>query len=508
MRAVLLLGVALALAAPATRADVDAGPLPDPRAPVEDDAEPAPVDAPAIEEDVPAVDAGPPPPPVPDEGDVPARDDVAPMDAPDPGARPDDRAPRRDPRDVVDEASPPPPPPRTPPEERGRFGFGGIPALNYDADNGFGAGVLGTLYWLDGTAPYRWALTLQLFFTSKLLTDDFVQLDAVDVMDLPLRVIAKVGYLQTATQNYCGLGAGATCAVDDAERAAAGLFGAARERFVRAYHQVRFLAPNASLQARWAFTKKPAQLSVFGGWRGMLYVPGTFLDEDGDGGPDFFPYPGSLYARAFPQGEPGLASVLQLGVMLDGRDEEPQPTRGFWVEASVRGATPYWGSTWTWGAFNTTLRGYVPLDVDRELVLAVRLMMEAVVGDPPIMELARVGGSQDFYAFGGSEMGRGIRAQRVLGKAKLFDQTELRWTPVRFEAFDQRFDVGTGAFFDAGLVGEDLPDLGSHAGRVLLGFGAMGRLGWNDNFVLRFDVATSPVEDWAISPYLLVNHLF
>jgi hypothetical protein len=452
-----------------------------------------------------------------DGGASPAIDDVAPVPAPDPGARPDVGAPRTDetaarvdpagyvePREGPAMAAPPPAELVEP-----HLGFGGVPALAYDADNGFGFGVLGTLYWLDGTKPYRYALTLQLVLTTKLLTDDYVSLDAVDFLDLPLRLGVKAGYLQTASQNYCGLGAGVTCDPGVARRAASKISAQAeREQFERRYYQVRFAAPNATLQARWALLPGPNKLEVFGGWRAYWYIPGTPFDEDGDGAPDTFPYPGSLYAQRFPQGEGGLASVLQAGVMLDGRDNEPAPTRGYWLEGSLRAATPVWGAAWTWAGANVTARGYVPLDSARELVLATRLVLDVVVGDIPVMEMARVGGSSDYYAFGGSEMGRGVRVQRYMGKVKALDQTELRWTPLHWDMFEQRFDFGVGAFVDAGLIGDDVLDLGPDSGRILFGTGALARLVWNENFVLRLDVATSPEEGWGVSPYILVNNLF
>ncbi len=484
------------------------------------DAGPAEVDesAPALAGTTPVVEPGLAQPlEAPDAGPRAVVEDAAALPAPDPGARPDDATARTDDTAArIDPASGYVEPRAGPamavpvPEvDEPHFGFGGVPALAYDADNGFGFGVLGTLYWLDGTKPYRYALTLQLFMTTKLLTDNFIGLDAVDLFDLPLRLNVEAGYLQTATQNYCGLGAAVTCDPGVAKAAAAKVRGEqAREEFERRYYQARFAAPKARVQGRWALLPLPNKLEIFGGWRALWYLPGTPFDEDGDGAPDFYPYPGSLYAQDHPEGEGGLASVLQLGVMLDGRDNEPAPTRGYWVEGSVRGATPVWGSRWTWAGLNATARGYVPLDSEREVVLATRLVLDVVVGDIPVFEMARVGGSSDYYAFGGSEMGRGVRAQRFMGKVKALDQTELRWTPAHWAWFDQRFAFGVGAFIDAGLIGDEVLDLGPDAGRVLFGTGALARLAWNENFVLRLDVATSPEESWGISPYILVSNLF
>ena len=82
--------------------------------------------------------------------------------------------------------------------------------------------------------------------------------------------------------------------------------------------------------------------------------------------------------------------------MLDSRDAEPSPTEGWWVEGSLRATTPGL-STWNYGGFNVTVRGYTHLPVDvpghgslgRRLVLANRFTVDGVVGDIPVQELAR-----------------------------------------------------------------------------------------------------------------------
>ena len=48
--------------------------------------------------------------------------------------------------------------------------------------------------------------------------------------------------------------------------------------------------------------------------------------------------------------------------------------RGFFAEASVRGATPLWGSTWTYGGVNAALSFYVPMPLG--LVLATRTRLK------------------------------------------------------------------------------------------------------------------------------------
>jgi hypothetical protein len=390
------------------------------------------------------------------------------------------------------------------------FGFGGVPALNYDADNGFGFGVVGTLYWYDGvTRPYRLAVTLQIFMTSKLVQDHNVVVDWLRAGDLPLRVSTRVGYLQSLSQNYCGFGGDVTCdpavAVEEAKRA--GLVDEEADTFASRYYKRRFINPYALVQARYTLVEKPARFEVMGGYRGFSFLPGSWDDEDKDGRPDLFPYAGSLYAKEHPDGEPGFDSAVQLGVMIDSRDNEPSPTQGLWAESSVRVASSLLGSTWSWAGGNLTLRAYAPFTDDHTLVLADRFVLDGVVGDPPIQELARVGGSADHYIYGGSEAGRGIRAQRYLGKLRMYNQTEARW---RFweapEFLGQHFAFTGVAFLDAGVVGREIFDPGPMD--LAVGYGGALRVSWNENFIVRFDLGFSPIEDDVPSLYVTIGNPF
>ncbi len=389
------------------------------------------------------------------------------------------------------------------------MGFGAVPALNYDADNGFGFGAIANLYWYDGaTRPYRAALMVQIFLTTKLLHDHHVTAEWLKAGDLPLRLWARLGYLESRSQNYCGLGGDVTCDPAVAQQAAAalGLVGDEAERVVHDYYLRRFINPYGILQARWALVEQPARFELTAGYRGSLFVPGTWEDADGDGAPDLRPFPNSAYATAFPDGEPGFESQAQLGVMLDTRDNEPAPTQGVWLEASARASSPLIGSRWQWLGGNVTLRGYAPLDPQHALVLCNRLIGDGVVGDPPIQSLVRPGGGSDVYVFGGGDIGRGIRVQRYIGKLRLVDQTELRWDVAKTEVLAQRLVFTVAGFVDAGIVGKELVDPGPMPLQVGLG-GAL-RVAWNENFIIRFDVGASSVEAWQPMPYLLIGNAF
>lgn len=402
--------------------------------------------------------------------------------------------------------------------------FSGIPAINYIADNGLGLGVVAAGYWGDGvTRPYRAAATLQLFATTKLVQDSHLTIDALDVGGVPLRLGGRAGFLASLTQNYCGEGGDVTCdpAVATAAANDAGLVDDesddddAYDRFVRHYYQRRFMNPYAYVNARYALVQRsanqPTRVELTAGYRASYFIPGSaFVDEDDDGAPDLVPYTGSLYASVHKDGEPGLSSLVTLGVMLDSRDREPSPTSGWWSEASVRATTPGL-SSWNYAGFNVTVRGYTPLslqgdDLGRRVVLAHRMLVDGIVGDAPVQDLARLGGSQDTYAFGGADIGRGIRVQRFLGGLKVLDQAELRWRFAEVEGLGQTFAFTAVGFVDSGLVG-DRVIAPTHLGVSAGGGGAL-RIAWNENFVVRCDVATSAIEGFTPQTYITVGQPF
>ncbi len=380
-----------------------------------------------------------------------------------------------------------------------------LPVFGVNVDEGLGGGVLFAAHRYTGNEGFfRDDFALRIFMTSRFVQRHELKWEGVDVADLPLRVLLRLGYFSTVTQNYCGTGNAVTCDDDRAADAAraAGLIegGESFDEFVRHYHRVRFIRPHGDLLLRWALTEAPTKLEFMGGARAAYFIPGDFTSST--------PYPGSLYAEAFPRGEPGLSSVLQLGLTIDRRDAEASPGRGFFVEASLRAATPLWGSAWTWAGANTSAAFYVPMPFST--TLASRTMADVIIGDAPTEEQATIGGTRDHTAFGGQWIGRGLREHRGIGKVKLIQQFELRRELFDFVVFGVRIDVGAGTFTDVGWIGADVLDFGGGAlvdgGRVDVGsptrllFGAGGglRILLNRALLMRLDLAFSPFE--AISP--------
>ncbi len=384
------------------------------------------------------------------------------------------------------------------PDDSGHWRFAALPRLTLNADEGAGLGVRGVLYWHRfDQRPYKTAISFQLWATTRLVQQHLLRVDAIDAFNIPLRLESELGFFSTLTQPYCGLSF-AACPDDDA-------------------HRMRSTEPSLFAQARWRiarprFLNDVARVELFAGWRGTHYLPGSlFIDDDRNGQPDLFPTPGTLYARHFPAGEPGFASVVQAGLAVDTRDNEPSPSRGFFVDASVRGAGVATASAFAFAGANATARLYTPLPASvvagRPFVLAQRSIVDGIVGDAPVRERMRMGGLVEVFGLGGQDTARGVRLARFPGRWRASHQLELRADVLRLDLAgnDVGFIVagfvdGAVAVFDAATAARDL--------RILLGAGVALRVVWNTNFVFRVDLAVSPEEPGRLGFYTAPNHPF
>ncbi len=399
-------------------------------------------------------------------------------------------------------AAPPaePTPPANPWDREG-FGWGGVPALAYNSDDGFGGGLLASVYRYDGgTAPYKWSSTVLLYVTTKQVHTHRVDFDFIEVADLPLRLTTRAEFSSTRSANYCGLDPSRPCALADAQALAdqLELSRQAEEDLISRYHKVRLIQPNGLISARYAIDPMPHRVELMLAWWGSAFIPGDFDVR--------VPFPNSLYALDNPGGEEGFSSVLQTGVMVDNRDNEPAPRTGYWVEGTVRGASKLWGSDWDWFGYNTTLRGYLPFNKSKRLVGAGRLVADGILGESAFLDETRIGGSQIYETFGGQRSGRGVRLRGVAGKVRFIAQPELRWTFSSFKVSKANIDLTAIAFSDVGWLAQDWSNLDNNA--LLLTEGLGMRWAFNKNFIIRTDVGFAAREEFAPGIYIDVGNLW
>jgi len=396
-------------------------------------------------------------------------------------------------------------PAKEPAWKRDGLGFGGIPAVNYNSDEGLGLGVVASMYKYDSkTSPYKLGVTLILFATTKGIQGHRLDVDALQLMGGKLRFTGRANLDITRVNNFCGFGADVTCdpVVAEGRADALGLEpGEERDRFVRRYYLSSYIRPNLFLNGRWKLSDPEAKVKteLMTTLRAIYHLPGDFktgIDSD----------PGNLISTRLAE-EKGFLLVPQLGVMFDTRDFESAPTRGFWAETSVRGSQRYLGSDFDHFGFNGTFRGYLSLISEGRLVAATRVAVDGIVGDVPIREMAQMGGSQLYNFGGGLNAGRGVRQRRYLGRVKGLGQQELRWRFAHIDPFGVPVDFTVLGFGDVMFVATDWSSL-DELGSPVPSFGGGLRLAFDDNFIIRLDSGFSPVEGYSPAIYIDLANLY
>ena len=194
------------------------------------------------------------------------------------------------------------------------------------------------------------------------------------------------------------------------------------------------------------------------------------------------------------------------GVMIDTRDHEYAPTRGWFADLSIRGG-PLLEIPGGYAGLNGAVRAYRRI-WGPYLVLAARLLADVLLGTPPFYELSHFGGLFPNHGPGGGRSLRGAPQMRYHGKVKLIANLELRSKLVSFRLFKLPSSLGVTLFGDTGRVWTDTrphPDLDGRGGALKYGVGGGLRLQMGETFVVRGDYGWSP-DGWGI--YLDVNHVF
>ena len=347
------------------------------------------------------------------------------------------------------EAPAPPPPPS--------FTVLPVPLVTYDSDNKLGFGAVGAFYYDDHRVePYRLGLVLQLLETSVGVADDYLNVDVVHPLDLPLRLTAEFRYRREPNASWYGAG-NTTPRITNAPSA---------------YNLFNQETPAARLTLQYPLTPH---------WSALF----AYLFEYSI----VSAYPGSLLELTKPIGFSGgkNASAL-LGLAYDSRDHEAWPTRGQFVEISGRVAEKFTGSDFNWIGGTAIARLFFTLPGD--VVLAERFLLDVMDGNVPFYDLDATGSLQEVDGLGGVNSMRGFVKDRFVGLGKVLENVEFRRLFSSVEVLHTHIDVGAVLFGDLGRVyGQSFHD-GSPTllhGDVGIGVRAM----MNHALVLRLDVALS-----------------
>ena len=344
----------------------------------------------------------------------------------------------------------------------------GIPALNFDADEGFGYGAIVALYGYDRQATYRWTLQPTLFFTSEGRRDYTVFFDAPSRHGSPWRYTVFAGRQQQLAAPYYGIG-NATAYDPGLEHGSTRYFyryGRDRLR-TSADVQHALFNPDVRLLLGAGVSRDRINLTPFDS--------GTTLIAE------------QLRSQA-PAG--GRTNFARVGLTYDSRDREIGTHAGTWIDVLVQRVDKAFGATSDYTRWTTTARHYQP--VSDRLTFASRVLLQNVTGDSPFYALTEIQASQGQPdGLGGSSSVRGLPKDRYLGKGLVLANNELRWQAVDFTGAGRPSSLVLSAFVDAGRVWTDGVDLSTAARQLHTGYGGGARLAFGRSFVVAVDVAHS-----------------
>lgn len=359
----------------------------------------------------------------------------------------------------------------------------GIPALNYDADEGFGYGVILALYAYDGNrTSYRWTLQPTVFLTTEGRRDYTLFYDAPSRPDRPWRVTGFAGHEQQLAAPYYGVG-NATPYDPALERGATRYFyryGRTRDR-VSLDLQHAIWRPWVRVLIGAGASRETINLTPFDS--------GTTLIERDQS--DVAPHQRTNFLRG--------------ALTWDTRDREIGTKSGTWADVIVQRVDKSLGATASYTRWTATVRHYQPLG--SRVTFANRLLAQNVVGNAPFYEFSEIETAQKPQdGLGGASTVRGLPKDRYVGQGIVISNNEVRWTAATFGLAGRPSSLILSAFADAGRVWASGIDAQTIFDDLHAGYGGGARLSFGPSFVVAVDVGHS--SQAAAPLYIGLGYMF
>lgn len=350
-----------------------------------------------------------------------------------------------------------------------RWELNGIPALNFDADEGFGYGAIVELYnYGDGRKePYAFTIQPNVFLTTGGRRDASLFVDAPHLLPGNWRLTANLSREQQLSTPWYGAGN-------------ASAYDSLQERAPNTYYY-RFGRTKRQLTADFqhGIAGAPLRVLVGGGVSTVALDPTPFDSGATLVQQQFATQPEPLY---------GWWNSVRTGLVWDTRDREVGPHRGTWTDVLVQRYDRSLGSERSYTRWTATDRRYIPLG--EKFTFANRFLLQGVKGDVPLFDLSTVQTSfKQQEGLGGAKTVRGLPRNRYQGKGLFLWNAEMRWHAADF-GFMRSHLILTG-FADAGRVWQDQPDLSTIFSELHRGYGGGVRLGLGDSFLIAVDVGHS-----------------
>ncbi len=209
----------------------------------------------------------------------------------------------------------------------------------------------------------------------------------------------------------------------------------------------------------------------------------------------------------------GKTTTLKVGVVVDTRDNEPNPMSGIWSEALIQYAPKFLGGESNYSQLILSHRQYFTLKKD-VLNFAYRLTYQAKLsGDIPyyMLPFAYYSNKATRDGIGGSKTVRGVLRNRIVGDGMAYGNLELRWKFWRTTIKKQNFYVALSGFCDGGMVTQkysfnktniptdELKTFDAGKEGLHLSYGAGLHFVLNQNFIIAVDYGMASKKDDGIS---------
>ena len=359
----------------------------------------------------------------------------------------------------------------SPPAQRG-WQISGLPALNFNADEGFGYGVIAQAYNYGngGAQPYAYLIEPLIFLTTKGRRDATVFFDAPHLLPGNWRWGGFVGREQQLATPYYGIGN--TTPHDTAI-----------ERLNPYYYRHGRTGVRLSTDLQRPFMGA-LRVLVGAGIRTSKITQKPFDSTT------------LLLAQNTPI--PDMqATHVRAGLVFDTRDRETGPSHGQWDEVLLQRGGKILGGSYAFTRLTVTARSYVP--VTSRIVFAERVTAQNLQGAVPFYELSTIQGSfADGEGLGGSGSLRGWPKNRFIGKGMAFANQELRWRVTDFSLRRRPAALVLSGFADVGRVWASGLSASGVFSDLHVGYGGGARLRYGQDFVVGVDVGHSKESGAAI----------
>ncbi len=379
--------------------------------------------------------------------------------------------------------------------KRTGWGWGGVPALNYNADDGFGYGALLNLFnYKDGSYdPYYLKIKPIIFFTTGGKQDHTFFIDSPYMLK-GWRFNFRIRYKREIYFPFYGFGNDSKYneGVEDKES----------DLFIHDHYysyQSRQLKCIANFQK--ALIRRSDNKPKYSLLLGFGIADNANELENEQAMVKKYINQGKISDKEF---NGYFNSYIKAGLIYDTRDNEPAPNEGAWTSLLLEGYSGIVGSESDFARVTLTDRRYFRL-VD-ELVFANRIVVETLVGDAPFSMYYPFGGSyRADEGIGGYRTIRGQLKNRYLGTEKFFVNMELRYRFYDFSFLNQDFYLAANGFVDFGRVWHADDETG---GMKNLKFGKGGgvHIGWNENFIVYGEIGFG--HEAGAQLYVDIGYLF